>query len=209
MTKTLKGTQTEKNILKAFAGESQARNRYDFFAAAAKNEGFQAISKVFEETALQEKEHAKRLFKLLEGGSLEITNSFPAGKIGTTLENLRAAAYGEHEENSDMYPSFAVKALEEGFETIANIFKEIGIAERYHEARFTTLADKIENGTLYKSKTVVLWRCTNCGHWTIGKEAPAVCPACNHPMGYQISEGTTAMCDTREGICEFNAQFED
>ena len=160
---SLKGTQTEKNLLIAFAGESQARNRYSFFASRAKDEGFQAIGKIFLETAEQEREHASRLFKFLEGGALEITASFPAGKIGTTLENLNAAAYGEHEENTDMYPRFAQIAAEEGFDSIAEILKNIGLAERYHESRFRALADAIENGTLFKQDKIVMWRCTNCG----------------------------------------------
>ena len=186
---SLKGTQTEKNLLIAFAGESQARNRYTFFASAAKKEGFQAISKIFLETADQEKEHASRLFKFLEGGDIEITASFPAGKIGTTLENLQAAAYGEHEENTDMYPKFAQIAAKEGFPAIAEILKNIGYAERYHESRFRALADAIENGTLFKH---------------IGTEAPKVCPACLHDQGYFISEGTISRCDTNEGFCEYS-----
>ncbi len=199
----LKGTKTEKNLLIAFAGESQARNRYTFFASKAKKEGFEAIAKIFEETANQEKEHAERLFKFLEGGALEIEYAFPAGKIGTTLENLRAAAFGEHEENTEMYPKFAQIAAEEGFETIADAFRNIGIAERYHEARYTTLADKIEHGTLYKADRPVLWRCTNCGNWEIGTTAPTVCSACAHTQGYFVSEATTDRCDTQEGFCEF------
>ena len=160
---SLKGTQTEKNLLIAFAGESQARNRYTMYASAAKKEGFQAISKIFLETADQEKEHASRLFKFLEGGELEITASFPAGKIGTTLENLQAAAYGEHEENTEMYPKFAQIAAQEGFPAIAEILKNIGYAERYHESRFRALAEAIEDGTLFKQDKIVMWRCTNCG----------------------------------------------
>ena len=200
---SLKGTQTEKNILMAFAGESQARNRYTFFASAAKKEGFHAIAKIFEETANQEKEHASRLFKLLEGGEIEITASFPAGKVGTTLENLRAAAFGEHEENTDMYPKFAQIAAQEGFAAIAEILKNIGYAERYHEARFKALADAIENGTLFKSDKIVMWRCTNCGNWHIGTEAPKVCAACLHEQGYFVSEALAAQCDTSEGFCEY------
>ena len=150
MSVSLKGTQTEKNLLAAFAGESQARNRYSFFASKAKEEGFQAIGKIFTETAEPEREHASRLFKFLEGGVLEITASFPAGKIGTTLENLQAAAYGEHEENTDIYPKFAQIAAEEGFDSIASVLKNIGLAERYHESRFRALIDAIENGTLFK-----------------------------------------------------------
>ncbi len=200
---TLKGSQTEKNLLIAFAGESQARNRYTFFAATAKNEGFQAISKIFTETAEQEREHAQRLFLFLEGGDLEISYSYPAGKIGTTLENLKAAAFGEHEENTEMYPKFAQIAAQEGFDAIAEILKNIGYAERYHEARYRALIEAIEKGTLFKQDKVVMWRCTNCGNWHIGTEAPKICPACLHPQGYFISEGTIALCDTNEGFCEY------
>ncbi len=200
---SLKGTQTEKNLLIAFAGESQARNRYTFFASKAKNEGYQAISKIFLETADHEKEHASRLFKFLEGGVLEITASFPAGKIGTTLENLKASAFGENEENTDMYPKFAQIAAQEGFLEIAEVLKNIGYAERYHESRFKALAEAIENGTLFKQDKVVMWRCTNCGNWHIGTEAPEVCPACMHAQGYFISEGIAARCDTNEGFCEY------
>ena len=203
MTLSLKGTQTEKNLLIAFAGESQARNRYSFFASKAKDEGFQAISKIFLETAEQEREHASRLFKFLEGGELEITASFPAGKIGTTLENLKAAAFGENEENTEMYPRFAQIAAQEGFPAIAEIFKNIGLAERYHESRFRALAEAIEKGTLFKSDKIVMWRCTNCGNWHIGPEAPKVCPACLHEQGYFISEDVATRCDTNEGFCEY------
>ena len=208
MSVSLKGTQTEKNLLAAFAGESQARNRYSFFASKAKEEGFQAIGKIFTETAEQEREPASRLFKFLEGGVLEITASFPAGKIGTTLENLQAAAYGEHEENTDIYPKFAQIAAEEGFDSIASVLKNIGLAERYHESRFRALIDAIENGTLFKQDKIVMWRCTNCGMWHIGTEAPTVCPACLHPQGYFISEGTISRCDTSEGFCEY-AKIDD
>lgn len=203
MALSLKGTQTEKNLLIAFAGESQARNRYGFFASAAKKEGYQAIAKIFEETAEHEREHASRLFKFLEGGVLEITASFPAGKIGTTLENLKASAFGENEENTDMYPRFAQIAAQEGFPAIADVLKNIGLAERYHESRFKALADAIENGTLFKQDKVVMWRCTNCGNWHIGTEAPKVCPACLHDQGYFISEGIASRCDTSEGFCEY------
>ena len=190
---SLKGTQTEKNLLIAFAGESQARNRYTFFASKAKDEGFQAIGKIFLETAEQEKEHASRLFKFLEGGDLEITASYPAGKIGTTLENLQAAAFGEHEENTNMYPKFAQIAA---------------YAERYHESRYRALIEAIETGTLFKQDKIVMWRCTNCGMWHIGTEAPKVCPACLHAQGYFISEGTISRCDTNEGFCEY-AKIDD
>jgi rubrerythrin len=199
----IKGTQTEKNLLTAFAGESQARNRYTFFASQAKKDGFEAIGKIFEEVAGQEKEHAERLFKMLEGGELEIKAPFPAGKIGTTLENLRHAAFGEHEENTDLYPSFAETAAKEGFSAIADMFRNIGMAERYHEAKYTALANAIENGTLFKSAKVVLWRCTNCGNWHIGLEAPELCNACLHPKGYFVSEATLSECDTNEGFCSY------
>jgi rubrerythrin len=203
---TLKGTQTEKNILTAFAGESQARNRYQMFASAASKEGFNAIAKIFLETAEQEREHASRLFKYLDGGEVEITASFPAGKVGTTLENLNAAAFGEHQENTEMYPEFAQVAAAEGFAAIADVLKNIGHAERYHESRFRALADAIENDTLFKQDKVVMWRCTNCGNWHIGNAAPDICPACLHPRGHFISEGTINRCDTNEGFCEFSAE---
>jgi rubrerythrin len=206
---TLKGSQTEKNLLIAFAGESQARNRYTFFAARAKEEGYQAISKIFIETADQEKEHAERLFKFLEGGDLEISYSYPAGKIGGTLENLKAAAFGEHEENTEMYPKFAQIAAQEGFESIASILRHIGYAERYHESRYRALIEAIETGTLFKQDKVVMWRCTNCGNWHIGKTAPSVCPACLHAQGYYISEGTINRCNTNEGFCEYTADADD
>jgi rubrerythrin len=200
---TLKGTQTEKNILTAFAGESQARNRYTFFASQAKKDGLEAIGKIFDETAAQEKEHAERLFKFLEGGDLEITASFPAGKIGTTLENLKAAAFGEHEENTVMYPKFAQIAASEGLDAVAEILKHIGYAERYHESRFRALIEAIEKGTLFNQPEIVMWRCTNCGNWHIGKEAPKTCAACLHTQGYFISEGTISRCDTNEGFCDY------
>jgi rubrerythrin len=201
---TLKGSKTEKNLLTAFAGESQARNRYTFFASKAKSEGFQAIGKIFEETANQEKEHAERLFKYLEGGDVEITAAFPAGKIGATLENLQAAAFGENYENTEMYPKFAEIAAAEGFDAIAEVLKNIGYAERYHESRYRALIDAIEKGTLFKQDQIVMWRCTNCGNWHIGTEAPKVCPACLHEQGYFISEGTINRCDTNEGFCEYS-----
>jgi len=203
---TLKGTQTEKNILTAFAGESQARNRYDMFASAANKEGLQAIGRIFAETAIQEKEHGARLFKMLDGGELEITAAFPAGKVGTTLDNLKAAAFGEHEENTVMYPKFAEIAAAEGFDAIAEVLKYIGFAERYHESRFRALIEGIEKKTLFKQPVAVMWRCTNCGNWHIGVEAPEICAACAHPQGYFISEGTINRCDTNEGFCEYAAR---
>ena len=201
---SIAGTQTEKNILTAFAGESQARNRYTFFASKAKSEGFEAIGKIFEETANQEKEHAECLFKMLtDGGEVQIAAGFPAGKIGSTLENLQAAAYGEHFENTEMYPEFAQTAAKEGFPSIAEVLRNIGHAERYHEARYRALIEAIEKGTLFKQAKDVMWRCTNCGNWHIGKEAPTVCPACLHKQGYFTAESTLAKCDTNEGFCEF------
>ncbi len=181
---SVKGTQTEKNLLAAFAGESQARNRYTFFASVARKEGYMQISAIFEETADQEKEHAKRLFKFLEGGEVEITASFPAGKIGTTLENLRAAAAGENYEHTQMYPSFAKTAREEGFEEIAAVFEAIAVAEKQHEKRYNALAANIEAGRVFRRKTKVVWRCRNCGYLHEGEEAPETCPACAHPQAF-------------------------
>ncbi len=182
--KSLKGTQTEKNILTAFAGESQARNRYTYFASQAKKDGYVEMQKAFEEIANQEKEHAKRLFKFLEGGSVEITASYPAGVIGTTLDNLKAAAAGENEEYSDMYPSFADVADAEGFPAIAAVMRNIAVAEKHHEERFLAFAAAIEAGTVFKSDKPRVWRCQNCGYVHEGLEAPESCPACAHPREY-------------------------
>ena len=185
MATELKGTQTEKNILTAFAGESQARNRYTYFTSAAKKEGLVQMSAIFQETADQEKEHAKRLFKMLKSGEeVEITAAFPAGKVGTTLENLRAAAGGEHYEWTEMYPSFAETARKEGFDSIADIFEAIAVAEKQHEKRYNELADNIEAGRVFKRDGVVFWRCRNCGYIHEGTEAPRVCPACAHPQAH-------------------------
>ena len=181
---SLKGTQTEKNILTAFAGESQARNRYTYFAKKAKKEGYVQISQIFEETANQEKEHAKRLFKFLEGGEVQITGAFPAGAIGTTIENLKASAAGEHYEQAEMYPDFAKVARKEGFEAIAMVFEAIGVAEKQHEKRYVGLAGNIENNQVFKRPQKVVWRCLNCGFITEAVEAPAMCPACAHPKDY-------------------------
>lgn len=181
---TLKGTKTEKNILTAFAGESQARNRYSYFSSRARDEGYMQISAIFEETANQEKEHAKRLFKLLEGGEVEIQASFPAGIIGTTVENLKASIGGEHEEWADMYPSFAKIARGEGFGEIASIFEAIAVAEKQHEKRFSALLANIESGRVFKREESVVWSCRNCGYRHEGKEAPEKCPACAHPRAY-------------------------
>jgi rubrerythrin len=184
MSKSLKGTQTEKNLLIAFAGESQARNRYTFFASKAKKEGLVQIADIFEETANQEKEHAKRFFKFLEGGELEVTASFPAGTIGTTLENLRAAAAGEEHEWTVMYPGFAQVARQEGFEQVALAFEAISVAEKQHGKRYQELADNLEAGRVFKRNGTVTWRCRNCGYLHEAEEAPRACPACLHPQSY-------------------------
>jgi rubrerythrin len=180
----IKGSKTEKNLLKAFAGESQARNRYTYFASTARNEGYIQIQKVFEETAENEKEHAKVFFKYLEGGMVEITASYPAGKIGTTAENLLAAANGEKEEWSVLYPEFAKTAKEEGFTDVAESFTEIGEVEEEHEKRYRKLLANIKNGTVFKRDKDVKWHCLNCGYVHHGNEAPEVCPACQHPRAY-------------------------
>ena len=180
----LRGTETEQCLLKAFAGESQARNRYTYFASQAKKEGFEQMAAIFTETANQEKEHAKRLFKLLEGGEVEITAAFPAGVIGSTLENLKASAAGEHYENTEMYPDFAAIAKQEGFNDIAAIFEAIAMAEKQHENRYLALAKNIENDRVFKREQKVLWQCRNCGFVFEGTEAPKACPACAHPQAY-------------------------
>ncbi|HOE11487.1 MAG TPA: rubrerythrin family protein [bacterium] len=180
----LKGSKTERNILTAFAGESQARNRYSYFVGVARSEGYVQIADIFEETANQEKEHAKRLFKLLEGGEVEIQAAFPAGVIGTTLENLKAAAAGEHYEWTEMYPGFAKVAEEEGLPQIATILKAIAVAEKQHEKRYLELAANIENERVFKRPEVVVWRCRNCGYLHEGPEAPQICPACAHPQAH-------------------------
>ncbi len=182
--KSLKGTKTEKNLLASFAGESQARMRYDYFASQAKKDGYVQISMIFQETALNEKEHAKRFFKFLEGGEVEIKAGYPAGVIGTTLENLKAAADGEKEEWGTLYPSFAEVAQEEGFEEIASVFKEIGEVEEYHERRYRKLAANIKEGRVFKRDETVKWKCNNCGYVHEGREAPELCPACAHPRDY-------------------------
>ena len=181
---SIKGTKTEKNLLLSFAGESQARNRYTFFAAAAKKEGYEQIAAIFEETATQEKEHAKRFFNFLEGGEVEITGAFPAGKVGTTLENLKAAADGEMYENTTMYPDFASIALKEGFPLVAKQFENIATAEKYHERRYRALAANLEKGVTFKRDQKVVWRCRNCGYTLEGSQAPDNCPACFHPKSY-------------------------
>ncbi len=181
---SLKGTKTEKNILTAFAGESQARNRYSYFSSQAKKDGYVQISAIFEETANQEKEHAKRLFKLLEGGEVEIQAAFPAGVIGTTTENLKEAAGGENYEWTEMYPGFAKVAREEGFEDIAKIFDSIAVAEKQHEKRYLALKNNIEKGIVFKKDQKIWWTCRNCGYQHEGTEAPKDCPACDHPRDH-------------------------
>ncbi len=182
--KSLKGTKTEKNILTAFAGESQARNRYTYFSKQAKKDGYEQIAFIFEETANQEKEHAKRLFKLLEGGEVEICAAFPAGVIGTTAENLKEAAGGENYEHTVMYPTFAKVAREEGFDAVANIFEAIAVAERQHEKRYRALLSNIEKGIVFKRAEKTTWRCRNCGYMHEGLGAPERCPACDHPQAH-------------------------
>ena len=184
MTSSIKGSQTERNLMKSFSGESQARNRYTFFAGAARKEGLMQIAQIFEETAAQEKEHAKRFFNLLEGGELEITDTYPAGKTGTTLENLKAAAAGEEHEWSSLYPAFAKTAREEGFALIAVAFERIANAEKQHGKRYQQLAENLEEGRVFKRNNMVTWRCLNCGYLHEAEEAPKLCPACLHPQSY-------------------------
>ena len=181
---SLKGTQTEKNILTAFCGESQARNRYTYYAAQAKKEGFVQISAIFEETANHEKEHAKRLFKLLEGGEVEIAASFPAGVIGTTKENLKEAAGGENYEHTTMYPGFAATARSEGFPEVAEVFMSIAVAEKYHEERYLALRNNIKLDQVFQREQKITWRCRNCGYQHAGTSAPDSCPACAHPQAH-------------------------
>ncbi len=182
--KDIKGSQTEKNLLTAFAGEAQARNRYTYFASVAKKEGFVQVQNAFLETADHEKEHAKRLFKYLKGGEVEITAAFPAGTIASTLENLQASAAGEHHEYSEMYPSFAEAANDEGFADIAKVFASIAHAERYHEQRYLAFIKNIKEGTVFKRSKAVQWKCNNCGYVHDGLEAPDICPACDHPQAH-------------------------
>lgn len=181
---SLKGTKTEQNILTAFAGESQARNRYTYFAKQAKKEGLEQVSFIFEETADQEKEHAKRLFKFLEGGEAQIQASFPAGRIGSTQENLKEAAGGENYEYTEMYPGFAQTARDEGFPEIAYVMKSIAVAEKFHEKRYLELLRNIEQGTVFKKAKSVTWRCRNCGYIHEGQEAMQECPSCAHPQAH-------------------------
>jgi len=180
----LKGSKTEKNLITSFAGESQARNRYTYFSSQARKEGYDQIAWIFQETADQEKEHAKRFFKFLQGGEAEVTARFPAGVIGGTGENLKAAAAGEHFEWSEMYPGFAKVAREEGFEAIAMVWEAISVAEKQHEKRYLDLSSNIDAGKVFKKDTGVVWRCRNCGYLHEGHEAPQSCPACAHPQAY-------------------------
>ena len=184
MAKSIKGTQTEKNLLTSFAGESQARMRYTYYASVAKKEGYEQIAGVFMETAEQEKEHAKKFFKYLEGGMVEITASYPAGIISTTAENLKAAADGENEEWADLYPEFAQIAQEEGFPQIANTFRQIAKVEAEHEARYRKLLKRVETGKVFERDEEIEWQCRNCGYVLKGKKAPMKCPACEHPQAY-------------------------
>ena len=184
MEKSIKGTKTEQNLLKAFAGESQARSRYTFFASKAKKEGFEQIAAVFAETAEQEKEHAETFFKFLERGMVEITASYPAGVIGTTAENLKAAAEGENEEWTDLYPHFAQIAEEEGFPKVAVAFKMVAKVEAEHEARYRKLLDRVLEGKVFEREEEIEWQCRNCGYVHKGKKALQNCPACNHPQSY-------------------------
>lgn len=180
----LKGTKTEKNLLAAFAGESQARNRYTYFASAAKKEGYEQIAAVFLETADNEKEHAKRFFTFLEGGMVEFTATFPAGRIGTTAENLKAAAEGEHEEWTKLYPGFADVAQQEGFPAVAATFRNISKVEIEHEKRYLKLLENVEHGTVFKKEKTTVWKCRNCGYHHEGPAAPEQCPACQHPKSF-------------------------
>jgi rubrerythrin len=182
--KSIKGTKTEKNLLASFAGESQARNRYTFFASQAKKEGFEQIAAIFTETAENEKEHAKRFFKFLEGGMVEINASYPAGVIGTTLDNLKASADGENEEHTKLYPMFADIAEQEGFKEIAIAWRRIADVEKHHEQRYRALAKNIEDGTVFKKKQKTKWKCRNCGYVHEGESAPDTCPTCLHPQTY-------------------------
>jgi rubrerythrin len=189
MPNSIKGTQTEQNLLKSFAGESQARNRYEFFASAARKEGFEQIANIFQETALQEKEHAKRFFKFLEGGPVEITAAYPAGKIGTTKENLKAAAEGEHEEWTDLYPHFAEVAKAEGFLEIATAYKMISKVESEHERRYLKLLQNVSEDKVFIKNGKVWWKCINCGYVYESEKALETCPACLHPKSFmQIRE---------------------
>ena len=180
----MEGSKTQKNLITAFAGESQARNRYDYFASKAGKDGFFQISDIFQETSSQEREHAKRLFKFMTGGEAEVCTAFPFGVIGDTADNLRAAAAGEHHEWTTMYPEFAKTAREEGFADIADAFESIAVAEKQHEKRYLDLAENIDDGTVFKKDKPVVWRCRNCGYLHEGTKAPTLCPACAHPQAH-------------------------
>ena len=189
MEKSLKGTRTEQNLLKAFAGESQARNRYEFFSSAARKEGFEQIANIFQETASQEKEHAKKFFSFLQGGDVEIKASYPAGKVGTTKENLKAAAEGENEEWTSLYPGFAEIAREEGFPEISTAFKMIAKVETEHEKRYLKLLQNISEDLVFMKKGKVFWKCLNCGYIYESEKAMEVCPVCQHPKAFmQVKE---------------------
>jgi rubrerythrin len=181
---SIKGTKTEKNLLTSFAGESQARNRYTYFAGIARQEGLIQIADIFTETADQEKEHAKRMFSFLEGGMAEITASYPAGLLGATVDNLTAAAAGEHEEWETLYPAFAATAKAEGFAAVATVYEKIAVAEKQHERRYLGLLEALRSGRMFKRPSPVTWRCRNCGYLHTGTEAPAMCPACAHPRAF-------------------------
>ena len=183
---SIKGTRTEKNLLASFAGESQARNRYTYFAGIAEKEGYPTIGAIFTETAEQERIHAKNMFKFLEGGMVEITASYPAGILGTTAQNLEAAAAGEHEEHTLLYPGFADVAKAEGFTEVAGLYRAISKAEAFHERRYRSLLEQLASGTLFRRTAPVTWKCTKCGFLAEGTDAPAACPACKHPQQYFI-----------------------
>ena len=180
----LHGSRTQVNLMAAFAGESQARNRYTYFASAARKEGFVQIADIFEETANQEKEHAKRLFKFMNGGEAQITGAFPFGVVGATVDNLKAAAAGEHHEYASMYPEFGMIAEQEGFANIAKVFRAIAVAEEFHERRYLAMANSIAQGKVFKRDQPVVWRCRNCGYLHTGTDAPSVCAACAHPQAH-------------------------
>lgn len=189
MMNSIKGTRTEQNLLKAFAGESQARMRYDYFAKQAKKEGLEQISAIFDETSRNEKEHAKRFFKFLEGGDVEITATYPAGVIGSTMENLKASAVGENEEWTELYPRFAEIAEEEGFKAVAVAFRMIAEVEKAHEERYLKLYNNLEEGKVFEREDRIVWKCRNCGYLHEGKKAPKTCPACLHPQAhFEIKE---------------------
>ena len=180
----IKGTQTEKNLIGAFAGESQARNRYTYFSSKARDDGYIQISQIFAETADQESEHAKRFFGFLEGGDVEVQAAFPAGVVGTTADNLNTAAAGEHFEWTELYPGFAKVAREEGFEAVAAVFENVSVAEKQHDKRYSELVKNVEDGTVFEKESPTVWRCINCGYVYEGKAAPKACPACAHPQAY-------------------------